>query len=54
MSRISTILRALFHRHEPDLKASHWQGGSFVTDCQGCGEQMFKPAGGTWRIAERR
>jgi hypothetical protein len=48
------ILHTLFNRHKPDLTASGWQGASFVTVCEICGEQMVKPVGKGWRIAEKR
>lgn len=48
-----TFFHTLFNRHSPDLTASRWQGASFVTTCRICGEQMFKPHGKNWRIAEK-
>lgn len=44
----------LFGLHDPDLKASHWDEGRFVTTCRLCGRPMVKPPGLTWVIAKTR
>jgi len=37
-------------RHVADLKASHWERGSFVSSCTVCGREMIKLPGLTWQI----
>ena len=36
--------------HLPDLKASHWDQGYFVSACTICGEKMVKLPGLSWRL----
>jgi len=38
--------------HSADLKASHWDGGYFVTRCTVCGKPMLKLPGLPWRLGE--
>ncbi|MET0375006.1 MAG: hypothetical protein ABW128_12225 [Rhizorhabdus sp.] len=47
-------LHSLFGRHDPDLKASRWDEGRFVTSCTVCGRPMVKPPGGGWVLARPR
>ena len=42
---------SLFKLHAPDRKASRWDNGRFVTDCEICGREMVKPPGGNWRLS---
>jgi hypothetical protein len=37
-------------RHVADLKASHWERGSFVSSCTVCGRAMIKLPGLTWQL----
>ena len=39
-----------FGRHVPDLEASHWDRGRFVTHCTVCHGEMIKLAGLPWRL----
>ena len=39
-----------FGRHSADLKASHWDQGSFVSRCTECGRAMEKLPGLTWQL----
>jgi hypothetical protein len=47
-------LHSLFGTHQPDLKASRWDEGRFVTTCENCGRAMVKPPGGSWLLSKRR
>jgi len=47
------IFHSLFNRHAPDLQASHWEGGRFVTSCVQCSREMVKPPGQQWQLASR-
>lgn len=47
-------LHSLFGQHLPDLKASRWDEGRFVTTCEICGQAMIKPPGGTWALDRAR
>jgi len=38
--------------HRADVKASHWEGGYFVTRCTVCGKPMLKLPGLPWRLGE--
>jgi hypothetical protein len=44
---------SLFGRHSPDLKASRWDNGRFITDCLVCGCEMIKPTNREWQIATK-
>jgi hypothetical protein len=44
------ILHDLLGRHVPDFKASHWEGGAFVTRCTVCDRPMVKLPGLDWRL----
>ena len=37
-------------RHSPDLMASRWDNGAFVTRCTVCAREMIKPVSGTWHL----
>ena len=39
-----------FGRHAADLRASHWDRGSFVSRCTTCGRAMIKLPGLTWQL----
>lgn len=43
-------LHSLFGRHDADLKASHWEQGSFVSRCTVCDLPMIKLPGLAWRL----
>jgi hypothetical protein len=45
-------LHGWFGRHEPDLAASHWDEGRFVTGCTVCGAAMIKLPGLPWKLRE--
>jgi hypothetical protein len=45
-------LHSLFGRHSPDLKASHWRYGHFVTSCTGCPREMIRLPGQPWRLGD--
>ncbi len=47
-------LHSLLGLHQPDLMASRWDEGRFVTTCQICGRAMVKPPGGNWLLSKRR
>jgi len=47
-------LHSLFGQHRPDLMASRWDEGRFVTACEVCGRAMVKPPGGSWLLAKVR
>ncbi len=46
-------LHNLFNRHQPDLKASRWQGAHFITECMICGARMEKRPERNWEISRR-
>lgn len=48
------IIHNLFGRHQVDFKASHWEGGRFVSHCAICKGEMVKPPGLPWRMSQRR
>jgi hypothetical protein len=39
-----------FGRHTADLKSSHWDRGSFVSNCTICGRDMIKLPGLSWQL----
>lgn len=39
-----------FGRHTADLKSSHWERGSFVSNCTACGRPMIKLPGLSWQL----
>jgi hypothetical protein len=43
-------LHDLLGLHKPDLMASRWDEGRFMSRCVACGRPMVKPPGGTWII----
>ncbi len=47
-------LHSLFGFHRPDLKASRWEEGRFVTRCEICGRAMVKPPGEGWLLSRKR
>lgn len=48
------MFHSLFGLHRPDLMASRWDEGRFVTRCLICGRAMVKPPGGNWLLARPR
>jgi hypothetical protein len=47
------ILHELLGRHVPDLNASHWDSGHFVSRCTVCDSEMIKLPGLPWRLLRR-
>ncbi|HEX9965865.1 MAG TPA: hypothetical protein VGB04_12895 [Allosphingosinicella sp.] len=43
-------LHSLFGRHSADLRASHWEKGSFVSRCTICALPMIKLPGLAWQL----
>jgi hypothetical protein len=43
-------LHAWLGRHAPDLVASHWERGHFVSRCSTCGAAMIKLPGLAWQL----
>jgi hypothetical protein len=43
-----------FGRHVANLRTSHWEGGSFVSNCTLCGRDMVKPPGLQWQVRTAR
>ncbi|MDB5691713.1 MAG: hypothetical protein JWO81_776 [Alphaproteobacteria bacterium] len=42
-------LHSWLGRHVPDLQASHWDRGHFVSRCTVCGTAMIKLPGLPWK-----
>lgn len=47
-------LHALFGLHKPDLMASRWDEGRFVTTCLSCRWPMIKLPGEDWTLDRRK